>query len=218
MRDVRNLLPGEAGQVPGHRRSAADVVIHVVAALRVPEEHERAHQQQHAHPVLGLSRLPRVVDLVEPPVHFREEVAEGHGQLGDWVGRGGPHLPGAATAPARAAARRLRTWLRSSPSDERVTVLDQPLGCDSTWLNRTEFRIQNSVSRILHDNNLSVLSPIQDVVSIVRTRKGKLKDAHFLLNSVFWLLNSVCASTIVDRTPSTSASQPALDARAPSWL
>jgi len=27
-----------------------------------------------------------------------------------------------------------------------------------------------------------------------------LKDAHFLLNSVFWLLNSGCASTIVERT------------------
>jgi hypothetical protein len=38
------------------------------------------------------------------------------------------------------------------------------------------------------------------VVSIVRTLKEMRKDANFLLNSGFWILDSGCASTIVERT------------------
>ena len=66
-------------------------------------------------------------------------------------------------------------------------------------LNRTEFRIQNPVSRILHGNNLRVLSPIKDVVSIVRTLKEMRKDANFLLilDSGFWILG---AHPLLERT------------------
>jgi hypothetical protein len=71
-------------------------------------------------------------------------------------------------------------------------------------LNRKESRIQNPESKKLHSNDLRAFPPVPDFASIAWTRTEahlSAKGGEMLLNSVFWLLNSGCASTIVDRTP-----------------
>jgi hypothetical protein len=70
-------------------------------------------------------------------------------------------------------------------------------------LNRKESRIQNPESKKLHSNDLRAFPPAPDFASIAWTRTAAhllAKGVEILLNSVFWLLNSGCASTIVDRT------------------
>ena len=77
------------------------------------------------------------------------------------------------------------------------------MGCDSTLLNRKESRIQNPESKKLHSNDVRAFPPVPDFASIAWTRTEAhlaAKGGEILLNSVFWLLNSGCASTIVDRT------------------